>query len=205
LIKSNDPKFNGNPAYAIEIKTKNNHVNRNDDFSIDIYISGAGNVECSKLKVSIPDDIVKDDQCELAQLEYGGINIPINNFIPSTNKISLRPSHVIGLSNIYFCPEGQSLANIGEINFRGQAPFTIKFRIAEDASGGDHNIYINLFYKFNDSWYIEKQNVPIHVNQWYEAELIHWVAICALLIGILASILKITNFFLGFGCVPIFL
>ncbi|MHB8119998.1 MAG: hypothetical protein ACYDHX_14965 [Methanothrix sp.] len=73
-------------------------------------------------------------------------------------------------------------------------PFTIGFKISDKAPSGDHNIYVNLFYKSKDKWLLDQQIVPIHVRYWYESDIFQKLVIFALIMGILVSFIEIWKF-----------
>ncbi len=186
--------FNGFPSYTLETQIKSNPVNTGDPFEVALYISGAGNVNSSKMKISIPPYIVQDQDVSLEYYEYGteGRIVRTDRIIPRRiNRLFNKTFIVIGLSNIYFMSHNNSPINVGELSDIGNEsypPFDIKFTIAENIPGGDYNMYVNLFYKYRDQWYMEKQSIPIHINYWYEHWLVQWGVIFALIFGILASI-----------------
>jgi len=57
---------------------------------------------------------------------------------------------------------------VGEAEWGGRPPFVINFTIADNAPAGDHVITINHYYKYGDRWYLDKNELKIHVNAWYE-------------------------------------
>lgn len=146
------------------------------------------------MKISIPPYIVQGQDVSLAYYEYGteGRIVRTDRIIPRRiNAIFNKTFIVIGLSNIYFMSHNNSPINVGELSDIGNEsypPFNINFTIAENIPGGDYNMYVNLFYKNRDQWYMEKQAIPIHINYWYEHWLVQWGIILALVVGILASI-----------------
>ena len=64
--------FNGDPSYIIEIQANKSSVNPGDNLGIALFISGAGNVNCSKLRVSIPPYIVRNKNIKLMETNYTG-------------------------------------------------------------------------------------------------------------------------------------
>ena len=48
------------------------------------------------------------------------------------------------------------------------APFNVDFVIAGNAPTGDHTISMYLFYRIRNNWYLDKKDILIHINHWYE-------------------------------------
>jgi|WetSurSiteA1Bulk_404760.scaffolds.fasta_scaffold32172_1 hypothetical protein len=57
--KLSDMSFNGEPSYNILVHTSDPHLDPGDKFKIEIFISGAGDVDLSRISFSIPQFIVK--------------------------------------------------------------------------------------------------------------------------------------------------
>lgn len=194
-------EMSGEPSYALEIQTSSNKINPGDNFTLIIYIEGSGDVDYNKLRVNIPPYIV----------EKGTLNYKVNTFF-SEKRLYFRNENdtmfLIFIPNIYFIGNWDlnkllldddnpklNLSNIGGIDDKEGAPIIINFTASKDAPSGDHNIHLNLFYKNSNKWFMDKQVVPLHINHWYENELLQKFAIMAVAIGIIASLLGIIKEF----------
>jgi hypothetical protein len=60
--------FNGEPSYNILVHTSDPHLDPGDKFKIEIFISGAGDVDLSRISFSIPQFIVKGGKVKLTIL-----------------------------------------------------------------------------------------------------------------------------------------
>ncbi len=198
----NNSTFKGEPSYIAEVQASSNRVNTNDNFSMDIFFSGAGDVDFAKMRVNIPKYIVKDEYIKLDGISFnftpaesGRINLSI--FKTTTN---LEPAFDLDIPDIYFNLRdikgfqnwGETAVDFDEAALRGanNPPYKISFKIAPNAPSGDHNIYLKLFYKSNGRWYSDTQQVPVHINSWYENENWQYVIIFSLVISIMLQLIS---------------
>ena len=65
--------------------TSNPHVNSGDSFNAQVYISGSGNVDISRILVSIPPYLVEPESFKLTQLSYVPVDPENNTFKPLYN------------------------------------------------------------------------------------------------------------------------
>ncbi len=201
--------FKGNPSYVVEIQANRSVIDPGEGLGLNLFISGAGDVNSSKLRVSIPPYIVQNGIVKYTETDYSGNFAVIEGRIyPNpklTNSTIFDTSFIIDLNNIYFKNLTGGLANVGEIDHpllydpgKYSPPFFIEFTVSGNATGGDHDINIDLFYKKNDSWLVDRQTASIHINQWYEnGELQKYVWV-ALAFGIIASLCAILNYIIAF-------
>lgn len=193
----NNSNFKGEPSYSAEVQASSNRVNTKGNFSMEIFLSGVGDVDFAKMRVNIPRYIVKEEYVKLEEIQFilsphelGKINK--NVFITTTN---LQPAFDLNIPDIHFTPRDiKAFTNFGEtaINLEGKnyPPYKVYFNISPNAPAGDHNIHIKLFYKSNGKWYSETQIVPIHINNWYEDEFWQKVIIGSLIISIILQIIS---------------
>ena len=198
IIELNNSDFKGEPAYNIEVQTSNSLVDPDENYSMKIFISGVGDAKFGKMRVNIPDYIVKNKNITLKHFYF-------NYFLDEFNKIHYtkplsgsepsEPGVDIIVPRILFdLQDIEGLRNFGESKTtEGEAPFTVNFTISPDAPAGDHNIYIDLFYKNKDKWYLDRQTVPIHVRYWYESAGLQWAVYIALALGALASLTRLNE------------
>jgi hypothetical protein len=192
-------RYIGDPSYALEIETSNNKLNPGDDFEMDLRVSGAGSVDASKIRVSIPFYIVQNSKIDTHTLRYK------NNSETYTDDWSTgtATSFFIMPPNEYFKNRNDSFASFGEIynsiGGKKRGPISIKFTLRDDAPRGDQNIYTILYYKHDDKWYIDKQVVPIHNKYWYEGDRLQYLALLALAGGLIVTIIELIKFGYFFG------
>lgn len=187
--------LSGEPSYSLLIKTSNTQLNPKNNFTFDIFLSGLGNVDFSKLVVSISRDIVKGGKVNYTEIDYDDCTAdPINNSKELCGKTisgPVDPSFWTPVSNDYyrtvknkelqneFSGKLVGAATIGELTYAlkpdqpQRAPFSVSFVIADDAPPGDHNIEIVYTYGNKGKWFQDKQTIKIHVNRFYEKEWFH--------------------------------
>lgn len=190
-----DSSFKGEPSYDIEVQASNSHVNNNDEYSMKLYISGAGDATFGKLRVNIPEYIVKDNRVTLQSLEYKYTFNPLNGTITIHRPyITSRPENSsidMNVPNIYFnLYDINGFTNWGEVTTEneGWVPYSINFTIDPNAPGGDHNIYMTLFYKLGNKWYSSPKVVSLHVNRWYEKDCMERFAIIAIIASLFIQV-----------------
>jgi len=170
-LKSID--FLGEPAYELLIHSDDPHVWSGDNYRIIVEISGAGDVDCAKITLSVPPNLISGDvvftyrlAADIAPEIYKSpmpafFEVP---FIYFTN-FNWRLNPVTGYT---------TLSNVGEwyntIGDKREPTLAFSFDIAENSPKGDHRIYLNMTYKSlrSEIWHTSKQEVNIHVNHWYE-------------------------------------
>lgn len=232
--------FHGVPSYSIIIYQKYYEVNKGDIVNFSIHITGVGDVDANKLRISIPPNIVKE-KIELKEYRYlcGWNNVSENDsyglrkflkknfdvdWMENANISKSNDSKIIIISKdkknsaeimydeknekvtmnlsdgrtrdlykdkgknspIFYLDSyeldnffGTSLSanyfkyySLGELQFVGdggeEAPITFGFTVDDNAPEGDHEIFINLYYKNGKQWYQSQELVKIHVNSWHE-------------------------------------
>lgn len=206
--EANISEISQNPSYAIISHTTNLRVDRGDKYEMDIYLSGDGEVEESKILISIPECIVKDN---ITQLSYPKLSV--YNNVNKSGSIHINTTSLINKSQptrffikpnkIWFFraqdDEGDK-QRVGEndwvINNISYAPFNVDFVIAENAPTGDHTISAYFFYRVRNNWFQDKKDIIIHINHWYETgryQLILTIISVITFIVILGDFLKILN------------
>jgi len=198
-IEINNSDFKGEPSYNIEVQASNSRVNTGDNYSMNIFISGVGDAKFGKIRVNIPDYIVEDET--IFRKSFDRLNFIVNH---TTNKIELLPSPITlkpqtpgfdyFVGNMYF-----TLFNIDAfLNIGETIPLTINFTISPNAPGGDHNIYLTLFYKLGDKWYTSSHVVSLHINRWYEKDWMQGFVFISLLAALAAFFLQIISLIQGY-------
>jgi hypothetical protein len=201
-IMDDATKFSGDPCYTLETQMINGPVNQGDDFNASFYISGAGNANNCRLRISIPKNIIENGRFiwTYPENESPGKQASLNNINFKLKKVAQNGTILdMDISHIFIKGQNTTFANIGSIgvldNGTFYPPFNIEFKIAKDAPAGDHNIYITLLFKNQDQWQMEKQTIPIHVRYWYESKWLQIFVYAALILGALASITRMIEFF----------
>lgn len=199
--------FRGDPSYTVELRANKSTVSPGDYYELGLFISGVGDVNSSKLRVSIPPYIVQDETVRLEETNYT-TDKPVavsNKLIPLNPHYSIQTFNntiiAMALTPIFFYNLSDSMQNVGEMDHpfpndtaKYCPPFTIGFKISDKAPAGDHNIYLNLFYKNKDKWLLDQQIVPIHVRYWYESDINQCLLVFAVILGMIVSIIKIIEF-----------
>lgn len=189
--KYNSTDFNGFPVYTISTYSNNPVVNQGDNVSIEIFITGRGDVDTNNFKVSIPPFIVKRD-------------IWVNSFIYDTKeKVNIVDSKIqyfdngfnFRLTKLFFEPyEPGYLGNVGEFQYitneTKYPPLTVNFMIDNDAPPGDHQISTILFYKNASQWYMSEKIITIHIRYWYEQNWFYVVSIIVSILFILELVIR---------------
>lgn len=185
--RTNPPNFYGDPSYIVVVHTSNPHVNQGDIFNAQLYISGSGNVDISRILVSIPPYLVTPESNKVTQVAFVPVDSENNTFRASyTITEDSGPRFHILLPDILYRQEVVSKSESGEeithgvkfgelkaiIDGKSYSPVSFAFVINDNAPGGDHNIIINYMYKYQNRWYSDDQILTLHVNRFYEKNVV---------------------------------
>lgn len=188
--------FKGEPSYLLEVQTSSNRVNAGENFSMRIFLSGAGDVVFGKIRVNIPTYIVKDKYVTLKDISfnfYRGSEPGQVAYNATTNTTNQEPQIDLNIPNIHFTPRDiKAFVNFGETAMKeGEIPpYTINFTISPNAPQGDQDIYVKLFYKYGNKWYADTQIVPLHINNWYEQEWLQWLVLISVFVSLILQIIQ---------------
>jgi len=163
----------------LKLQTSDTTLNAGENFKIELFITGAGDINLSKILVSIPEYIVKDRRVKFTSVDYSLIDSNKKIFHPSLEIQEEEPSFYMLPSPImymYFGAENENFSikpHIGgemiyQLNGTNYAPYTIDFAIANNASAGDRDILISFIYKYGGKWYQDSKTIRLHINHWYE-------------------------------------
>jgi len=158
--------YQGIPAYCLIVDPSSPVVDNGDEFDVKFYISGAGDVDFGQISITIPPELVGSNE-----VLYSYVSEVIEGHVKLRNETGgarrqyrLNPiCYKRGVINDSVLP-----ILVGEANYEEQPAFFINFIIADDAPAGDHTITIVHFYKNSSKWYLDKHELKIHVNAWYE-------------------------------------
>lgn len=161
----------GVPVYEIYSYFTYLETDTNEKISINYYITGAGSINNTKIRISIPPDICSDPLND-------SINLTTIQFVPEKSRImpkydNIRPQAAGNLSSWYFIMRddystwGETVLEDG--NFTS-TPISLNFTIADDAPRGNHDVLFFVFYEYDNVWYSSQESVTIHVRHWYEKE-----------------------------------
>ena len=180
--RSNEMNFNGEPQYTIVAQTSDTNVDPGSNFKAELFISGAGDVNLSKISVSIPRYIVKGSKAKLTILNYRIID-PGNRTVNGELEVkNIDPQFYLLLPDIwYMLPSNDNDYFSGEPKIFGEstyifengthyAPYTIEFTVANNATAGDHDIFINYIYKHSNKWFQDTKIIRLHIRPWYERD-----------------------------------
>jgi len=206
--------FMGEPAFQLIAHSSDPTKGRGDEFVIEIYISGAGNLDLAKMHVSIPSYIPKTIEILPDGTRKSVLIKQIMHKYAGSDEAEVIPEIVpavfsVGIANYMFgrslrSKDPTDLTNEGEVRkFNGQKiwvekyypPLSISFTISRDAPPGDHNIYLHLVYRDMLRWYSDKATLKVHIKQWYEEEWIRYLAILAAIASILSGLNALHNIY----------
>jgi hypothetical protein len=188
--------YGGEPAFCIIANADKYRLNNGQEFNLSLFLTGAGDVNFSKLRINIPSSLVKDNIVRYLVIDQSLTKVP-NDIVtkPMITSLKLPPYAVLSLNSLdflWYANLNNSFVNYGEMLLGEQTPLSLNFTIPQNATSGDYNIYIDLFYKDKDKWYSDTQVVPLHINAWYEED---WVKLL-LIIPFISIILQILNIWL---------
>ncbi len=207
----NEISFYGEPHYSTLINIGDPHVDGGDKFRIEIFISGAGDVDLSKILIDVPRVVTKNGKVKLTALNYQTID-PDNRTVHGAIDVKDEESRfylflpsiwymLIAEDGDYLSPKPQIFGESAYIiNGTYYAPYTIDFVVNDKASAGDYDIHIDYMYKSSGKWYQDSKIIKLHVNNWYERD--YWQTILQLgaLLGILLTIVLILKEVWTFFC-----
>ena len=189
--ETDNSAFHGEPSYSLFTFSDSMTVNNREDILIGLFISGAGDVDAGKLRVSIPDYIVKNNEVFSTHFGYGN-----NKILDSTVTTSESGFGSTLAVDLFYNKNDMGLFNFGEIaiihNNTKKAPISFSFSIDNNAPSGDHTISILLFYKNGGKWYKSEKEIIIHVRHWYEKEYVQYLSIFLIGVNIISILV---NFF----------
>ena len=190
---------NYSPAYTLIPMPNEVLVNKGEQASIDLYISGLGMIKENKILLRIPPELL--DSENPGQIDAGEIVCVGEN--SSDVEPRLHPKTVdisnmeITLSDCTFMAVVDDTVNIGSMERTQKAPMLlserdnseyppirIKLNISENAPTGDQYIYLVFTYTDGTKWYQEKEKIKIHVNSFYE----QYQAYVLIFIGVIATL-----------------
>ncbi len=188
--------FSGDPSYNLLIQTSRTQFNSGDNLKIELFITGLGDVDTSKLYVVIPDQLPNNGTINFTAREYKHTSPskvkayyePQNLSPPSFyHLVSKDMYRMVDISEIEGFEEAFQRADIsgasglmlGEARTTDNptyfAPYTIDFIIAENAPARDYKISVLYTYGNLGRWYQDEGVVDVHVNYIYEREYFKWL------------------------------
>lgn len=193
----------GEPSYEIYSYTKYLETNKNKDIKIEYFLTGVGQVNSNKIRISIPPNICKDANVYYQTIEGNWSEIGAGQFT-GKHETHLYPSEGAQLGgwlpSFYFTVDKEdTLFNYGGkpwqsvndtisvVSYSNSkasviAPVTVNFTIARDAPAGNHEVLFFVFYEHDNVWYSSQESVTVHVNHIYEH---FWVKVGGIFVGFL--------------------
>jgi hypothetical protein len=96
------PSFYGEPQYEIKTQTSDTTLDSGSQFRMELFITGAGDVNFSRIFVSIPQYIVKNEKVKLTKLNYAWID-PKNRTIRGNPEVQeIAPSFYLLVPDIWY-------------------------------------------------------------------------------------------------------
>lgn len=201
-VSGNTPSFYGEPQYAIKVQTSDTTLDPGTPFKIELFITGAGDVNFSRISISIPDYIITKRIVKFTSLNYTVIDQK-NRIIRGNPKIqNEEPSFYVIVPDILYMLPAENGDNFSpkpltfgeatyQLNGTNYAPYTVDFVVANNATAGDRDISINFIYKYIDKWYQDAKTIRLHINHWYETEFWRTALELGAILGIILSLLLI--------------
>ncbi len=176
--------YHGIPSFSLFTYSNDLVVNAGETVSIEMFISGVGDVEANKLVFTVPPNIIE------------GENITETYYFPAerTNETpTIRLIHSgtdFYLEKEYFMYDSSKsgvFMNFGEETHGGEEPLNLSFTINSSAPPGDYVISTVLFYKSGSQWYQSERNITIHIRSFFEQNM---YLILVLFLSVLGIILN---------------
>ncbi|MGC9515105.1 hypothetical protein [Methanocrinis sp.] len=195
-------RYKGIPAYCLIIDAACPDVNGGDDFDVKFYISGAGDVSHSEISVTVPSELlIKDKNISYTYMS----DVTDDGHIKQSKTETKEPRYRLRLNPECYKRyirndrplEEQIPILIGEVNYESRPAFSINFTIADNAPAGDYVITISHYYNYLDKWYLDKNELKVHVNTWYEKDhlgysILSWQSI-AIWLTVLTILITLIN------------
>jgi hypothetical protein len=196
--------FSGEPQYLIKIQTSNTIVSPGEKFRMELFITGAGDVNLSKIYVSIPQYIVRGGRIKLTSLNYSFVDPNNMTIHPNIKARDQSPNfYLIPPKILYefvsdkddnFLPTPKILGEVYyTLNGTNYAPYTIDFVIANNATPGDQDLFVSFIYKYSDRWFQDSKTIRLHINNWYQESLWQIFLQLAALLGFVLTVLLLVK------------
>lgn len=164
------------PAFTIQMYSNKRSYNPGENVIISAFIVGSGQLDESSIHGYVPNELTSDK-----------ITLFFINFdkFEKDGKIYCRPKfprfekNVLNrfsgkLADCYFMVDPDKGTNYGDeilVNSQTKEQFTpisIDFTLNHKVPAGNHKIDLILKFKSNGQWFISRENVVIHINNWIE-------------------------------------
>ena len=202
--------YKGTPAYCLIIDAASPAIDRGDEFDIKFYISGAGDVDLSEISITIPPELLAKDKNVTYSYISGVTEDPDKHEIKNVkhnktedNKSRRHFQLPTTLYKRYFRPDRGDIPQeeqlpilAGEMDYEKQPAFSVNFTIADNAPAGDYTITINHYYTYSDKWYLDKNELKIHVNAWYETGIFGYSHMSWYSLGIILAVFAVIATFI---------
>lgn len=164
------------PAFSIQMYSNKRSYNPNEKVIVSAFIVGSGQLDESSIHGYIPDEITSDENTlfliNFNKFEKDGKIYCVAKFPRYEKNIFDRFSGK--LADCYFMVDPDKGINYGDaIQIHPQTkehfpPISIEFTLDDKAPSGDHKIDLILKFKSDGQWFISRENVVIHINNWIE-------------------------------------
>lgn len=165
MCKSED--FKGEPSYKLVIHPDNKFFERGNKCKISIEISGAGDVDCAKLFLSLNLNVLDEEVTIIFNPPPGDNQQIMEDHFPL---VADMPIYIFTNKNFKMLPTGYTTVhNLGEYRFGGTPVLSLLCQVKPTAPSGSHKLFLNLTYKSkNNIWYTDNKEVEIYIRYWYE-------------------------------------
>jgi len=168
--------------YEIVPRVLTPEINPGDAAGVEIYVTGTGAIQKSKLVIIFPSAITSSDNpgelmfsvATKTDNATGKHSAIVGKDFQQVTKCDRYGIH-LGLSLAYFLDAPNKAVNdwtlpmkVGETTPANQAPIKLTLNTQEDAPAGDYDIQFVLTYLVDDEIETSKEAVSIHVNSWTE-------------------------------------
>ena len=195
----------GTPVYDIYSGTKYLEVNENEAIEIEYFLTGVGQVDANKIRISISPDICQESIISVQTIEANWTDIEnkrpshleMHSYQDGSQMAGILPPYyfTVDEADSFFNYGGKPWQSVNDtllvvpwVNGSLVSPIYIRFVIAEDAPKGDHEVMFFVFYQYDDTWYSTQENVTVHIKYWYEQW--YYQILLALSVPVLYAILS---------------
>ncbi|MDG6244893.1 MAG: hypothetical protein QCH31_10995 [Methanolobus sp.] len=179
----------GKPVYKLYSYSKYIETDEENEVQIEYFLTGVGQVNANKIRISVPPAICKDANVTYQTIEGNHSEIESGQY-EGKLETRLYPNEGAQLGGwlppYYFTMDKEnSIFNYGGkpwqrvnntisvVSYSDSkasmiAPITVSFTIEKDAPKGDYEILFFVFYEYGNVWYSTQESVTVHIKHWYE-------------------------------------
>lgn len=179
----------GKPVYELYSYTKYIETDRETEVQVEYFLTGVGQVNANKIRISVPPAICKNANVTYQTIEGNWSEIESGQY-GGKLETRLYPNEGAQLGGwlppYYFTMDKEdsifnyggkpwqrvnntiSVASYSDSKATMITPITVSFTIAKDAPTGDYEVLFFVFYEYDNVWYSTQESVTVHIRHWYE-------------------------------------